>query len=1847
MSFVRRSSPAVLRSRSHPSLSRAAARVIESLEPRRLLAAAYWPVEGEFGLTTAPAASPAPGSPDGSFVVAWSGSGDGDTDGVFARRIDATGKPIGENFRVNTYTTNSQSGGSIAYDPTGGFAVTWTSTGQDGSGDGVYAQQYDAAGLPRGGEFRVAETTAGRQYSGAPAFDADGSLVIAWTGAGIGDSDGVFFRRFDQTGNPLGAETRINAASPGIQQSLTIARVPSGGILFAWEELPQQGGFYSIRVSRLAADGTLGNEFVASSVNQSFQSHARLAVMTNGDFVVAWSAVRLVDWDVQAFARRFRADGTPLSDDFVLNHHVPGSQYVADLEPTADGGFVASWDSSEQDGSARGVYARSFDATGQADAPEFRLSTTSAGDQHSPRLRVLSGGLLAMWSGVGVEGYRLHAQRYRLIDPASAGGLGDRVWHDANGDGIQGVTEPGVPGVLVESIAASGAPGPAAVTDAAGRFGVLVPGGETASLRVIPPLASPFTLQGIGSDRSRDSDVDPATGLAPPVLVVAGDMNGDVDAGLQWRSTVSGAFFNDRNGSGTPDAGEEQLPGMQVYADLDRNGRPDPGEPLGTTDGAGLFTLIGVPDGVQTLRMMDQDRWSEFETLVTVPLGQPVDGVFVRGSTSEPDSVHATRGTVITAGTHIPGGRAEPGMAMRGDGSFVLVWTAPASTSAGRDPSEYGVYALRYAANGTPIGSEFRVNTTTAGTQRSPVIAMDESGGFVIAWQSDGQDGSEWGVYAQRYDANATPIGGEFRVNTTTAGAQARPAIAMSDAGEFVIVWTEPLAGGRPGVYARLFAADGTPRGEEFLVATLAADRTGVTSAAAMDRAGRFVVTWPDRSSDGSSRFRVLARGFDASGLPRSSAFQVNEVDSVGAANPAIAMDASGAFAIAWETRSSETAHTNVVRMQRFNGDLLRQGGEVMLRATAAPFTQSRPSLAMDDAGGLVATWLDNGAFSGGRTNLVLRRFNAAGVPQGAMTRLYEQSSTVAGAIGMAGNGRFAVAWPASPDVVSTWVRVQRFEVGSGPIHYAVGDRVWRDADDDGIQDAGETGVPGVNVEGLDADGNVIARAVTDADGIYQLFLPAGASARVRFVLPDRMFFSRKTTPFDRGIDSDADPLTGITDSFVVGDDNRTIDAGLVPASRVTGVAYHDRNGNGVRDAGEEPIAGLRVFVDLDEDRVLDAGEPVASTSASGEYVFDSLRSGRFSVHVAPDHRWERLPVNSSGSVSIGGTAAYSIAVRSRLATTIATPAGATQQVNTQTASTQSDVAMAADAQGNYVIAWTSLGRDGDGSSIVARRFAADGTPLGDDFLVNQFSAGNQSGPAIGVEAGGAFVIAWTSSGQDGSGTGVYARHYSFGGIPLGNEFRVNTHTAGDQYDPAVAVDRDGNFAIAWTSNDQDGSAEGIYLQRFRFTAAPTGGETRVNSTTTGSQRNPAIAGDGAGNLVVAWETGTDVIFRRVPLVGEMPYESWAGDLSQRNQQSPALAMLPGGLVWLAWAARPSSTLAAQIHLERRPPSGLESSPDLVIHHGGTLLQDHPAIAVDAAGNILVAWTSLTADGVTQVLAQRVTAAGTREGPTLTIAADTANSFARPSVLTSGSSMRLAWSGGNDGSDSGVWSRRYALAAASPLVATSVRFDRGSGAIEFTFDRPIVSPLPASLLQLIDTTTGQPFVGDVAVSQPTDRSVRFNLPTNLPDGLYRATLPAGSVVDRDQVANTSDAAVGFRFLRGDMNDDGVVNNQDIAAFVTALTDPVAFASQFGYAPTLVGDVNRDGTLNNQDLAPFIALLTGSSPASSRPALSARPAPTPLATSASRLARPLSLASDDEPPATLAVVRRPATAVFAS
>jgi hypothetical protein len=210
-------------------------------------------------------------------------------------------------------------------------------------------------------------------------------------------------------------------------------------------------------------------------------------------------------------------------------------------------------------------------------------------------------------------------------------------------------------------------------------------------------------------------------------------------------------------------------------------------------------------------------------------------------------------------------------------------------------------------------------------------------------------------------------------------------------------------------------------------------------------------------------------------------------------------------------------------------------------------------------------------------------------------------------------------------------------------------------------------------------------------------------------------------------------------------------------------------------------------------------------------------------------------------------------------------------QINTHPTGGQNSRAVAAAPNGDFFVVWTSNGSpetDTSGSSVQGRRYASDGSAQGGQFQVNSFTTGSQFVGDVAAAANGDFVVAWSSDGSPGtdtSGVSVQGQRYASDGSAQGGQFQINTYTTGTQIAPAVSAEVDGDFVVVWLVFDSPGtdtSNYSVWGQRFASNGSARGAEFQVNSYTAGNQWDADVARSGAGGFVVAWQSdgssGTD-----------------------------------------------------------------------------------------------------------------------------------------------------------------------------------------------------------------------------------------------------------------------------------------------------------------------------------------------------------------------------------------------------
>ena len=231
------------------------------------------------------------GLADGGFVVTWmSHNQDGDSWGVYGQRYAADGAASGDEFLINTYTSNQQQEPSVTALNDGGFVVTWMSNGNDGSGWGVYGQRYAADGAASGNEFLINSFTSNNQYDPSVTALADGGFVVTWRG---GDQDGsgygVFGQRYAADGTATGAEFQVNTYTSDNQQEPSVTGLADGGFVVTWMSDNQDGSSWGVYGQRYAADGAAsGDEFLINTYTSNQQQEPSVTALSDGGFVVTW-----------------------------------------------------------------------------------------------------------------------------------------------------------------------------------------------------------------------------------------------------------------------------------------------------------------------------------------------------------------------------------------------------------------------------------------------------------------------------------------------------------------------------------------------------------------------------------------------------------------------------------------------------------------------------------------------------------------------------------------------------------------------------------------------------------------------------------------------------------------------------------------------------------------------------------------------------------------------------------------------------------------------------------------------------------------------------------------------------------------------------------------------------------------------------------------------------------------------------------------------------------------------------------------------------------------------------------------------------------------------------------------------------------------------------------------------------------------------------------------------------------------------------------------------------------------------------------------------------------------------
>jgi hypothetical protein len=341
-----------------------------------------------------------------------------------------------------------------------------------------------------------------------------------------------------------------------------------------------------------------------------------------------------------------------------------------------------------------------------------------------------------------------------------------------------------------------------------------------------------------------------------------------------------------------------------------------------------------------------------------------------------------------------------PYVASDAAGNFVVVWTA-------QDSDQYGIFGQRYDASGVPRGGEFQVNSYTANTQTAMSVASDAGGNFVVVWASQGQDGSDYGIFGQRFDALGVAQGVEFQVNSYTTGSQFALDVAQSANG-FVVVWASlGQDGSSNGIFGQRFDASGARQGAEFQVNSYTTGRQ-FRPAVASDAGGNFVVAWDSDGPD--DEVGVFGQRFAASGSRLGGEFQVNSHTTGYQGGPDVTVGATGDFLVVW-TGAGQGGDAPEIFGQRYDASATRLGDEFQVNSYTTE-RQSFASVATSSNGDFLVVW-GSDTQDGSLDGIFGQRYNTSGARLGGEFQVnsYTTDQQFVATVAAIANAQFVVTW--------------------------------------------------------------------------------------------------------------------------------------------------------------------------------------------------------------------------------------------------------------------------------------------------------------------------------------------------------------------------------------------------------------------------------------------------------------------------------------------------------------------------------------------------------------------------------------------------------------------------------------------------------------------------------------------------------------------------------------------------------------------------------------------------------------------------------------------------------------------
>jgi hypothetical protein len=443
-------------------------------------------------------------------------------------------------------------------------------------------------------------------------------------------------------------------------------------------------------------------------------------------------------------------------------------------------------------------------------------------------------------------------------------------------------------------------------------------------------------------------------------------------------------------------------------------------------------------------------------------------------------------------------------------------------------------------------------------------------------------------------------------------------------------------------------------------------------------------------------------------------------------------------------------------------------------------------------------------------------------------------------------------------------------------------------------------------------------------------------------------------------------------------------------------------------------------------------------------------------------------------------------------------PDGPEFRINTYTTSQQGQVQVASGQDGDFVVVWqegsfNQDSHDGSGYGVFGQRFSSTGMPLGQEFQIASYTTGGQYSPSVAGLANGDFIVLWVDLDR---GNGVFGQRYSSAGAALGEEFPIDPASGFPFSNPAsVAASADGGFTVTWSGADASGF--GILGRRYDSGGMPLDDEFPINSLAAGNQLNPSVAATAGGGFVVVWEGRSaaggynyDIFGRRFASGGQALGEDFTvnTDTLSSHRSASVASGADGGfvVVWQSYFDQDGD--GRGVFGQRFASTGEALGEEYRINSYTTGNQAFPSVARAADGSFVVVWSDSDYDERSEIYGRILASDGTPMGAEFRINTTTADRQVRPAVAgQAGADFAVVWeSREQDGSSYGVFGQRFVLPTATPTstptpTATATETPTPSATLTVT---PTATASETPTPTASASATGTPSAGPSATDTP-------------------------------------------------------------------------------------------------------------------------------------------------------------------